>query len=577
MSKSAVKNKKNVRPTIVQWRFVTVLVAVCMVFVGLVVRAAYIQVIDPDMLIKKGDSRTERVRKTRVHRGMILDRNGEELAVSVPVQTIWADPKTIHQANGLASKRRWQALADVLDQELSGLLKRVENPAKRFVYLQRQVSPAMAEYVKQLRIPGVYLREESRRFYPAGEVSAHLIGFTDVDDEGLEGIERIYNQRLSGTPDRREVSIDAKGRQVELHSEQSGKKPQNLQLTIDQRIQALAYKEVKRAVGLLQATSGSAVVADVHTGEILALVNSPSFNPNNRRGVPVHRIRNRAVTDTFEPGSSVKPLAVVSALEFGSVKPNTEIDTSPGWMRVGGAYVRDPRNYGVIDLTQIVKKSSNMGTSKLAFSIPRRQFLDTYYDVGLIGDTGTNLLGESSGIFHERNRWSDHEVASLSFGYGIAVTTLQLARMYTTLANGGVRRPLSIVKQAQTVDGERAISRATANAVVEMMEHVVSDSGTGKKAQVPGYRVAGKTGTSRKAVPGGYGEEYVNIFAGLAPVSDPQVAVVVLINEPGGDLYHSGDTAAPVFARVMSGTLQMLNVPPDDKSVSSLTALRGTQ
>lgn len=576
MTQRRPQNKKNVRPAIVQWRFITVLVTVCAVFVGLAVRAAYIQVIDPDMLVKRGDSRTERVRKTRVHRGMILDRNGEELAVSVPVQAIWADPKTIHEEGALQAKKRWEALAEVLGQKQSDLLSRVNNPKRRFVYLQRQVSPAMADYVKQLKIPGVYLREESRRFYPAGEVSAHLIGFTDVDDEGLEGIERIYNTTLSGTPDKREVSIDAKGRQVELHSEETGKKPQNIQLTIDQRIQALAYKEMKRAVSLLQATSGSAVVADVHTGEILALVNSPSFNPNNRRGVPAHRIRNRAVTDTFEPGSSVKPLAVVSALEFGSVELETQIDTSPGWMRVGGAYVRDPRNYGVIDLTEIVKKSSNMGTSKLAFSIPRRQFLDTYYDVGLIGDTGTNLLGESGGIFHERNRWSDHEVASLSFGYGIAVTTLQLARMYTTLANGGIRRPLSIIKDTSELNhpGERAISRETASAVVEMMEHVVSDTGTGKKAQVPGYRVAGKTGTSRKAVPGGYGEEYVNIFAGLAPVSEPQVAVVVLINEPGGDLYHSGDTAAPVFSRVMSGTLQMLNVPPDDKSVSSLTALR---
>ena len=563
------------QPAIVQWRFFTVLSLVCMVFVGLAVRAAYIQVIDPDMLIEKGDSRTERVRQTRVHRGMILDRNGEELAVSVPVQAIWADPKTIHDAKGFTDTRRWRALADILGQDMDKLMTRIENPKRRFVYIQRQVSPAMANYVKQLKLPGVYLREESRRFYPAGEVSAHLIGFTNVDDEGLEGIERIYNQTLSGTPDKREVSIDAKGRQVELHSEETGKKPQDIQLTIDQRIQALAYKEMKRAVSLLQATSGSAVVADVHTGEILALVNSPSFNPNNRRGVPAHRIRNRAVTDTFEPGSSVKPLAVVSALEFGSVDLATEIDTSPGYMRVGGAYVRDPRNYGVMDLTEIVKKSSNMGTSKLAFSIPRRQFLDTYYNVGLIGDTGTNLLGESGGIFHERVRWSDHEVASLSFGYGIAVTTLQLARMYTTLASGGINKPLTIVKHTQPHEGERTISRETASAVIEMMEQVVTDSGTGKKAQVPGYRVAGKTGTSRKAVPGGYGEEYVNIFAGLAPVSDPQVAVVVLINEPGGDLYHSGDTAAPVFSRVMSGTLQMLNVPPDDKSVSSLAAIRG--
>lgn len=305
------------------------------------------------------------------------------------------------------------------------------------------------------------------------------------------------------------------------------------------------------------------------------MVNNPSYNPNNRSGVSGHRIRNRAITDAFEPGSSIKPIAVLSALEFGSVEMDSVIDTSPGWMRVGGSMVRDSRNYGELDLTGIIRKSSNMGTSKLALSVPKQFLIDQYYNMGLMSDTGSNLIGESSGIFHDRSRWSEFELSTLSFGYGLSVTTAQLARMYSTLGSGGIKRPLSIIKSEQKAPEERVLSEDIAHEVLTMMESVVNEGGSGTKARVPGYRVAGKTGTSRKAVAGGYGEEYVSIFAGVAPVSDPQLAVVVLINEPRGDLYYAGDTAAPVFSKIMSNSLQMLNVPPDDKSVSSLAAIRG--
>lgn len=306
----------------------------------------------------------------------------------------------------------------------------------------------------------------------------------------------------------------------------------------------------------------------MHTGEILAIANTPSYNPNNRKTVSNHRLRNRAITDAFEPGSSLKPLAVLAALEYGTAQTDTIIDTSPGWMRLGGSRVEDPRNYGKLSLQEIIKKSSNMGTSKLALSVDKNFLMDIYYNMGLMSDTGTNMVGESNGIFHERSRWSEHELSSLSFGYNISVTTIQLARMYATIANGGVKMPLSIIKSDEPALElpERVISPVNAQAIIEMMESVTQEGGSGIKARVPGYRVAGKTGTSRKAVAGGYGEEYVNIFAGIAPVSDPQIAVVVLINEPGGDLYHSGDTAAPTFSAIMSGTLQMLNVPPDDDS-----------
>lgn len=589
-NKKAKQAKLNAVPALLHWRFVVVVGAILLVFVGLSARAVYIQVVSPDLLIKRGDNRTLRTKDNPLHRGLITDRNGQQLAVSVPVRAIWADPKAIHDAqieaqkeaeddpefdlNGFNKKqaKRWQALADVLGQDVDSLKSKIDDPSKRFVYVQRQVSPAMADYVDQLELAGVYLRDESRRYYPSGEVSAHVVGFTNVDDTGIEGVEKLYDKWLAGSRGSRKIRRDGKGRMVELIEFKEGEAAQDIQLTIDQRIQAITYKELKQAVQYYKATSGSAVVIDVNTGEILALVNSPSFNPNNRFGVSAHRIRNRAVTDAYEPGSSIKPLAVLSALEFGAVEVGSLIDTSPGWMHLGGNIVRDSRNYGEINLTDIIRKSSNMGTSKLALSVPKEFLLDTYYNVGLMSDSGANLLGESNGIFNERNRWSDFELSTLSFGYGISVTALQLARMYSILGDGGIKRPLSIVKTDTPVDSERVLSEQATKQVLHMMESVVQKGGSAEKARVPGYRVAGKTGTSRKAVSNGYGEEYVNIFAGVAPVSNPQLAVVILINEPKGELYYAGHTAAPVFSKVMAASLQMLNVPPDDKSVSSLTA-----
>ncbi|MBL4631216.1 MAG: peptidoglycan glycosyltransferase FtsI [Paraglaciecola sp.] len=582
--------KSNAAPIKLHWRFVVVVAAILMVFIGLGMRAAYIQVVSPDLLIKRGDNRTLRTRDNPLHRGLIVDRNGQQLAVSVPVRAIWADPKAIAKsmqeaeekaqedptfdlpAKQRENKKRWQALAEILGQDVKKLKQKVSDPAKRFVYIQRQVSAAMAEYVAQLKLTGIYLRDESRRYYPSGEVSAHVVGFTNVDDTGIEGIEKLYNKWLAGVQGSRKIRRDGKGRMVELIEFEEGKKPQDIQLTIDQRIQALAYKELKQAVQYYKATSGSAVVVAVNTGEILALVNSPSYNPNNRAGVSAHRIRNRAVTDAYEPGSSIKPLAVLSALEFGSAQVDSLIDTSPGWMHLGGNIVRDSRNYGEINLTDIIRKSSNMGTSKLALSVPKDFLLDMYYNVGLMSDSGANLLGESHGIFNERNRWSDFELSTLSFGYGISVTALQLARMYSILGDGGIKRPLSIIKPDEPVPSERVISEHVTQQVLHMMESVLQEGGSAQKARVPGYRVAGKTGTSRKASGNGYGDEYVNIFAGIAPVSDPKLAVVILINEPKGELYYAGHTAAPVFAKIMSASLQLLNVPPDDKTVSSLAA-----
>ena len=564
-------------PATMYWRFVFVVICICLVFTGIGVRAAFIQVIEPDQLIKQGDNRTKRVREAAAHRGLIMDRNGQELAVSIPVQAIYADPKIIAQQNSLADLRRWDALAKVLKNDTQALMAKVSNPKRRFVYLQRQVTPAMANYVDELDIPGVYLRDESRRYYPSGEVSAHVIGFTNVDDKGIEGIEYLFNDYLTGTPDRRYIRRDGKGRQIELLKEKEGKKASDLVLTIDQRIQALAYKEIKKALTVYQARSASALVIDVETAEVLAMVNGPSYNPNNRKNTGAHRIRNRVVSDAFEPGSVVKPLAVLSALEFGVIKKDDIIDTNPGWMRLGGSRVQDSHNYGELDLRSIIQKSSNIGTTKLALSVPKEFLLDTYYNMGLMSDTGMSLLGESAGLFHERSRWSEFELATLSFGYGLSVTTAQLGRMYTTLANGGANRELTIIKHNNHKQAEQVFSAQNTQAVLEMMESVTQKGGSATKAAVAGYRVAGKTGTSRKAIAGGYGDNYVSIFAGVAPVSDPQIVVVVLINEPGGDLYYAGDTAAPVFSKIMGGALQLLNIAPDGLEATNVANLTFNQ
>ncbi|WP_232842891.1 penicillin-binding transpeptidase domain-containing protein [Psychrosphaera ytuae] len=547
-----------------RWRFQFVIACLVLVFGSVVTRAAYLQIIQPERLIKEGDNRTVRVKKSSVQRGMIMDRNGNELAVSVPVQTIWADPKRVLEYPEFETDVRWKALAKVLQMSEQALLARItNNHDKRFIYLKRKTNPVVADYVQQLRIPGVRLREESKRYYPAGEITAHVVGFTNIDGQGIEGIELRHNEWMTGTPGKRKVIKDAKGREIEIIEEQKGSEPQDITLTIDQRIQSVVYQELKKAVQTFEAASGSAIVVDIETAEVLAMVNSPSFNPNNRTNVPVHRFRNRAITDTFEPGSTMKPLSVINALEYGSYGTLDLVDTSPGYMRLGGRRVSDPRNRGLLSLADVLKYSSNMGSTKLALSTPKESFLGLFYDMGLVDSSGIDLVGESTGLFNDRRRWSDSEIASLSFGYGISVTAAQLARMYTTLGAGGISRPLSIIKTDVEKPSERIISQDVAYNVLNMMESVVSEDGSGKNAIVRGYRVAGKTGTSQKATAGGYGHDYVNTFAGVGPVSDPKVAVVVVINDPKGDYYYGGETAAPTFGKIMQETLRMLNVAPD--------------
>lgn len=576
VKKAQAKNKTP--PAVQGWRFAFVLVSISAVFVALIARAAWLQVLEPDMLVTQGDLRSLRVESGQVMRGMILDRHGEALAVSVPVQAIWADPKEVIERRAAGDERRWHALAEILQLTPQQLADRIgDNPQRRFVYLQRQVNPAVVDYVRKLRVPGIHFRQESRRFYPAGEVIAQLIGFTNVDDVGVEGLEKRFNDLLTGTAGRKVFRKDAKGREIEVLEREDAQEPANIQLSIDQRIQAVAYRELKKAVLSNGAASGSAVVIDVYTGEILAMVNSPSFNPNNRRNTPVYRFRNRAITDTFEPGSTMKPLAVLSALEYGSANLDTLVDVSPGFMRIGGSWVRDPNNYGTLSLTGIVQKSSNMGVARLVLQVPQQHVIGLYHNVGLGQDSGASIIGESTGIFSFRQRWSDFERATFSYGYGLSVTAVQLARAYATIANGGINRPLSILKVDEPEPGERALKEEYAKAMLEMMEASIAPGGTATRAQIPGYRVGGKTGTARKAVAGGYGDDYIASFAGVGPISNPRLATVVVINEPAGDFYHGGEIAAPVFANIMGAAMQLLNLPPDAHTLPRITAVRGGQ
>ena len=575
-TKKTPQAKARTTPSVISWRFALVMGLLTTVFFALMARAAWLQVIEPDMLISQGDMRSLRVESDSVMRGMIVDRHGEELAVSVPVEAIWADPKVVIEANAAADERRWHALAEILQLTPAELLSKIgSNTQRRFVYLQRQVNPAVAGYVRQLKVPGIFFRQESRRYYPAGEVTGQLIGFTNVDDVGVEGIEKRFNDYLTGTEGRKVIRKDAKGREIEVITREQAEKANNLQLSIDQRIQSVTYRELKSAVLSYGATSGSAMVVDVQTGEVLAMVNSPSFNPNNRRNAPAYLFRNRAITDTFEPGSTMKPLAVLSALEFGATNLNAKVDTNPGYMRVGGSWVRDGVNNKVLDLTGIIRRSSNVGVSKLVLSMPVEHVLNLYANMGLGVDTGLGLNGESSGMLSHRHRWSDFERATLSFGYGLSVTAAQLARTYATMANGGISRPLSILKTEQIQPGEQVLSRQNALAMLEMMEANVLPGGTATKAQVRGYRVGGKTGTARKAIVGGYGEDYIASFVGVGPISQPRLACVVVINEPAGDFYHGGEIAAPVFAKIMAATLQLLNIAPDAPEQAQLSLIGG--
>ena len=513
-------------------------------------------------LQQQGDARSLRTRLTPAHRGLITDRNGEPLAVSAPVATIWADPKEtdIQNPNILQMAR----LLDLNPQELLAELK--SSAERRFMYIKRQVTPEVAERISDLRISGVHVDQSFKRFYPAAEVATHLVGFTNVDGEGQEGLELAFNEVLRGEPGRSLVLQDRKGRTVKhLQNLQQAMPGEDLALSIDLRLQYLAYRELKDAVQTHKADSASAVILDAHTGEVLAMVNQPSYNPNDRSVLSTDALRNRAMTDTFEPGSTMKPITVAAALMSGKYNIDDIVDTSPGYIRVRGASIRDHRNYGELDITGIITKSSNVGVVKLSRSLEHDSVRNLMANMGLGRTSSTGFPGERTGVLPYLSERQEVEQATLSYGYGLSVTPLQLAQSYIPFANDGRLLPVSLYKQSESPLGERVMPKEVANQVLHMMETVISAKGTARKAAVTGYRVGGKTGTAHKAVAGGYADDaYISVFAGIAPISDPRIIMVVMVDNPKGQEYYGGEVAAPVFSRVMSGVLRLMNVPPDN-------------
>jgi len=555
-----------------RWRYWLVYAGLAACAVALLVRGVYLQVIDQRFLEKQGDARIMRVAKLSANRGMILDRNGEPLAVSTPVDTVWADPRKLAQV-----PQEFPRLAKALDRDPQWLARRVTSSRDREVsYLVRHMRPQDAAKVKTLGIPGVDTLREYRRYYPAGEVTGHLLGFTNVDDVGQEGLELAFDQWLGGQPGAKRVIRDQLGRTIEdIELIKPPRPGQDLRTSIDLRIQYLAYRELKAAVQANRARGGSVVVLDVQTGEVVAMVNQPAFNPNDREQYAASRYRNRATNDFFEPGSSIKPFIVAAGMETGRYDADTLIDTSPGMFRVGIKTVKDKHNLGTIDVTTVLMKSSNVGIAKIALSLKPAQMWSMLDRLGFGRVTGSGFPGESAGILTNSEHWRPIGQATMSYGYGLSVTPLQLAQAYAVLGAGGIRRPVSLRQLEAPPPGERVIDESVARELVRMMEAVVSDEGTARRAAIMGYRVSGKTGTSWKASDtGGYStNKYMAVFGGVVPASKPRLAAVVVIDEPSGGKFYGGEVAAPVFSAVMSGALRLLAAPPDDLQRMPATTL----
>lgn len=508
----------------------------------------------------QGDARTLRVEPIPAYRGLITDRRGEPLAVSTPVVSVWANPQVLStDARTLAplAKRLGMPLA-----KLKALVARRVD--KEFVYLARQLTPDEAAPALALGINGVYAQQEYKRFYPAGEVGAQLVGFNNIDDSGQEGIERAYDDWLAGVPGGRRVLKNRKGQIVkELELVRSEKSGNDLALSIDLRLQYLAHRELKAAVTEFHAESGAMVVLDARTGEVLAMASQPSFNPNDRARIDQRAMRNRTLIDIVEPGSLMKPLTMVAALESGKFTPHTPIDTSPGRIQVADKTFSDPHNYGLLDVTGVITKSSQVGLTKVSMQLSPVAIRDVFQRVGLGQNPGTGFPGESPGMLPDKRPWRAVERATYAFGYGIEATALQLARAYAVLANNGLRRPVSLLKTTAAVPGEQVIDAAVADAVRTMMITVTQPGGTGTRAAIPAYTVAGKTGTVHTVGAEGYQKHsYSSLFAGMVPAADPRLVAVVIVNKPQGDKYFGGLVAAPVFRKVMAGALRTLKIPP---------------
>ena len=528
---------------------------------ALLARAVQLQVFNKEFLNQQADTRHLRTERISAHRGAITDRNGEPLAISTPVDSVWANPKELASAVD-----RVPELARILDLDPELLMRRITRSMdKEFLYLKRHLNPELAHQVMALKLPGINSLREYRRYYPAGEVTGHLVGFTNIDDDGQEGLELAFNHWLAGETGSKRVLKDRLGRSVEnVASIKPPHHGKDLVSSIDLRLQYLAYRTLKSAIQQHKAESGSVVILDIETGEVLAMVNQPTYNPNDRSQYSAERYRNRAITDIFEPGSSIKPLIMAAAIESGRYRAGSMVDTSPGYVVVGPKRIEDSHNLGRISLSTVLSRSSNVGATKIAMSLEPDQLWQTMTKFGFGSLTSSGFPGESAGLLTHYSDWRKISQATLGYGYGVSVTPLQLAQAYAAFGSDGEIRPVSLIKLDLPNDGQRIMASDTAASIRMMMEDVVKPGGTGSEAGVVGYRVAGKTGTSWKFSAGGYSEdEYFSVFAGLAPASNPKLAAVVIIDEPTGDLYYGGDVAAPVFGEVMTESLRLMAVPPD--------------
>lgn len=544
------------------WRSRILIILLLLGLVVLAMRAIYLQGLNKDFLQQQGQSRYSRVVELNAQRGKITDRHGEVLAISAPVKSVWADPQKVS-----ATPEQVQALARLIEMDEDTVRSRIFDQNKRFVYLRRQLPPEMAAGIARLNIAGVYLKREFYRYYPTGEVAAHILGFTNIDGKGQEGVELGWEDILTGEHGSRRVIKDRIGRVIENVEKIRPPRPgQNLTLSIDSKIQYLAHRELKRAVKINQAKAGSVIVLDTQTGEVLGLANYPTYNPNQRSSIREGRTRNRALVDVFEPGSTLKPFAVAVAMEVGKIHPDTLFQTAPGALRIGRATIRDIRNKGTISVSQVIQESSNVGAAKIALLLPPQTFWEMLSRSGFGTPTGSSFPGEVSGRLRPYHKWRPIEQATMSYGHGISVNLMQLARSYTIFAAGGQLKPISLLKRDTSSAGQQVISRETALAMSRMLELAVQPGGTGPQARVNGYRVAGKTGTAHKPLEGmrGYSKNrYISTFVGYAPVSNPRLVIAVMIDEPSAGQYYGGAVAAPLFSQVMSGALRHLNVPHD--------------
>nr|WP_298375578.1 penicillin-binding protein 2 [uncultured Halomonas sp.] len=542
-----------------RYRFIVFLILLALaVLVG---RIVDLHVIDRLFLQGQGDARTLRVETIDAHRGMITGRHGDPLAISTPVVSLWANPKEL-PTDGVQRA----LLAKALDMSPKQLNERIEHYADReFVYLRRRMTPTRAQPVLDLKIAGVYPQHEYKRYYPSGEVAAQLVGVTNVDDRGQEGVELAFNGFLAGEPGKRRVIKDRKGRLVrDLHLLKEAKPGGNLTLAVDLRLQYMAYRELKAAVDENDADGGTLVMMDARTGEVLAMTNLPSYNPNNRVDIDANGLRNQAVTDAFEPGSVMKPLALSVALETERFSPQTVIDTAPGYMRLDNYTIRDFRNYKDLSMAGILLHSSNVGMSRVALQLPDDAIWNRYHALGFGQAPGTGFPGETTGSLPTPLGWSDSKRASMSYGYGVSVSAMQLASAYTAIANDGKRLSPSLLKQPNPPEGVQVMSPEVAHELLPMLEAIVQPNAGGSRAAVPGYRIAGKTGTVRKVTQSGYQQTaYRSLFAGIAPVSDPRIVTVVMVDNPKKGDYYGGLIAAPVFSRVVGKALRLLDVLPD--------------